>query len=179
MINKELLKEIVDYCELNDLQISKILNEALRGGFTIVKYGPTPLSAGNQVKTVEVIKEVIKEVPVEKIVEVIKFVEVEKIVEVPVDKEVSIEKIVEVIKEVPVEKNINITVDGNKISYMEYIDQLNINIGELEVNKKKLSKELLDTNNKNLGLEKDLSDYKTRLKSCMDEKKSGLDLYGE
>lgn len=47
------------------------------------------------------IKQLIKEVPVEKIVEVVKEVPVEKVVEVV--KEVPVEKVVEVIKEVPVE----------------------------------------------------------------------------
>ena len=83
------------------------------------------------------------------------------------------------IKEVAVEKSININVDGHKIGYMEYIDQLNVNISELEIKKTKLSKQLTDSNNKVGVIEKELSDYKTRLDKCLKDKKSGLDLYGE
>ena len=179
MINKALLKEIEEYCELNEIDTKKTLNKALRDGFTTFKFGPTPLSAKDQIKTVEVIKTVIKEVPVEVIkeVEVIREVPVDRIIEVEVIKEVSVDK--EVIREVPIEKNININVDGHNFTYMEYIDQLNVKVSKLEVDKKKMSKKLLDTNNKSENLEIELSDYKTRLKDCMKKQKTGLDFYGE
>lgn len=91
--------EFLKYCELNKIHdTEKLAKEIFKRGFTIIKYGETPVGSSNQ-KIVE--KEVIKEVTVEKIVEVIKEVPVEKIVEVI--KEVPVEKIVEVIKEVPVE----------------------------------------------------------------------------
>ncbi|KAA9300507.1 G5 domain-containing protein [Aerococcus sp. UMB8608] len=59
---------------------------------------------------VEKIVEIVKEVPVEKVVEVVKEVPVEVIKEVPVEviKEVPVEKIVEIIKEVPVEKVVEV-----------------------------------------------------------------------
>ncbi|MGX6485643.1 MAG: G5 domain-containing protein [Aerococcus sanguinicola] len=59
---------------------------------------------------VEKIVEVVKEVPVEKVVEVVKEVPVEVIKEVPVEviKEVPVEKIVEIVKEVPVEKVVEV-----------------------------------------------------------------------
>ncbi len=86
--------EFVRYCELNNItDIEGTAKKIFQRGFTIEKYGETPTTAKG--KEVEVIKEVIKEVPVEKIVEVIKTVEVIK--------EVPVEKIVEVIKEVPVQ----------------------------------------------------------------------------
>jgi hypothetical protein len=159
MVNKELLQEIEDYCELNEIEVPKTLNEALRSGFTILKFGMPNSASKSTEKVVEVIKEVIKEIEVEKIVEVIKEVPVERIIEV--------------------EKNINIKVDGHNVNYMEYIDQLNNDIANLEVGNKKMSKELLDSNNKSEGLEKELLDYKTRLKYCINQKKSGLDIYGE
>ena len=167
MINKKLYKEIEDYCKLNQLEVDNTLNEALRSGFTILQYGMGP----NSSKPKERVVEVIKEVPVEKIVEVIKEVPVEVIKEIPVDKEV--------IKEVQVEKNVNINVDGHKINYMDYINQLNVSISELEINKTKLSKKLMDSNNKLGNLTKELSDCKIRLEKCKKEKQSGLDIYGE
>jgi hypothetical protein len=116
-------KDLLSYCNLNDLLISEVAKKSFTTGFNIERYGLLN-PGGNQEKEVikevvvekrveipiETIKEIIQveyiEVPVEKIIEVIKEVPVEKIVEVikevPVERVV--EKIVEVIKEVPVEK---------------------------------------------------------------------------
>ena len=116
-------KDLLSYCNLNDLLISEVAKKSFTTGFNIERYGLLN-PGGNQEKEVikevvvekrveipvEVIKEIVQveyvEVPVEKIIEVIKEVPVEKIVEVikevPVERVV--EKIVEVIKEVPVEK---------------------------------------------------------------------------
>jgi len=97
-------KDLVDYCNLNDLLISSVVKDSFTAGFNIEKYGL--LNTDQKVKEVEVIKEVIKYVEVEKPVEVIKEVIVEKTVEVikevPVER--IVEKIVEVTKEIPVEK---------------------------------------------------------------------------
>ena len=97
-------KDLVDYCNLNDLLISSVVKDSFTAGYNIEKYGL--LNTDQEVKEVEVIKEVIKYVEVEKPVEVIKEVIIEKTVEVikevPVER--IVEKIVEVIKEVPVEK---------------------------------------------------------------------------
>jgi len=85
--------EFIKYCEINQItDIEGTAKKIFQRGFTIEKYGETPTTAKG--RDVEVIKEVIKEVPVEKIVEVIKTIELIKVVPV--------EKIVEVIKEVPV-----------------------------------------------------------------------------
>ena len=116
-------KDLLSYCNLNDLLISEVVKKSFTTGFNIERYGLLN-PGGNQEKEVikevivekrveipvEVIKEIVQveyvEVPVEKIIEVIKEVPFEKIVEVikevPVERVV--EKIVEVIKEVPVEK---------------------------------------------------------------------------
>ena len=97
-------KDLVDYCNLNDLLISSVVKDSFIAGYNIEKYGL--LNTDQEVKEVEVIKEVTKYVEVEKPVEVIKEVIIEKTVEVikevPVER--IVEKIVEVIKEVPVEK---------------------------------------------------------------------------
>ena len=131
-------KELVSYCNLNDLLVSEVVKKSFTTGFSIERYGL--LSEGAEVVEkvvekivekrveipVEIEKEIIKieyvDVPVEVIKEVIR--EVEKIVEVPVEviKEVEkivyndgevIEKIVEVpvevIKEVIIEKEADTT----------------------------------------------------------------------
>jgi hypothetical protein len=100
-------KDLVSYCNLNDVLISEVVKKSFTTGFNIERYGLLNSNTPQEKiveKEVEKIVEVIKEVPVEKIVEVIKEVPVEKIVEVI--KEVVVEKPVEkiVIKEVPVEK---------------------------------------------------------------------------
>ena len=97
-------KDLLSYCNLNDLLVSSVVKDSFTTGFNIERYGL--LNAGVETKEKEVIKEVIKyvEVPVveEKEVVKIEYVEVEKRVEVPVEKVV--EKIVEVVKEVPVDR---------------------------------------------------------------------------
>jgi hypothetical protein len=111
-------KDLVSFCNLNDRLVSEVVKKSFTAGFHIEKYGL--LNSEQEVKEVEVIKEVIKyvEVPVETIKEVEVIKEIEKIVEVKVpeiqtiyqtvEKEVPVErvveKIVEIVKEVPVEK---------------------------------------------------------------------------
>ena len=87
--------EFLKYCELNKIHdVQKFAQDIFQKGFTIIKYGETPMGfSSEKIVEKEVIKEIIKEVPVEKVVE--------KIVEVI--KEMPVERIVEVIKEVPVE----------------------------------------------------------------------------
>jgi hypothetical protein len=71
-------KELVAYCNLNDLLVSEVVKKSFTTGFNVERYGL--LNDNSE----PIIKEVIIEVPVEK--EVIKEVIVEKIVEIPVDK---------------------------------------------------------------------------------------------
>jgi hypothetical protein len=118
-------KDLLSYCNLNDLLISSVVKDSFITGFNIERYGLLNSGEGKEKVVekevirekrveipVEVIKEVVKieYVEVEKPVEVIKEIEVEKVVEVikevikevPVDR--VIEKVVEVVKEIPVEK---------------------------------------------------------------------------
>ena len=106
-------KDLVSYCNLNDLRISEVIKKSYLEGFNIERYGLlSGKVGGTQEKQVEkeVIREKLVEIPVEVIKEVVKieYVEIEKPVEVEkiveVIKEVEVEKIVEVIKEVPVDK---------------------------------------------------------------------------
>jgi hypothetical protein len=101
-------KELVSYCNLNDLLVSEVVKKSFTTGFNIERYGL--LSEGDKVieKEVEKIVEKRVEVPVEVIKEVVKieYVEVEKPVEV----------IKEIIKEVPVEKEVIKIVEVEKVT---------------------------------------------------------------
>jgi hypothetical protein len=122
-------KDLLSYCNLNDLLISSVVKDSFTTGFNIERYGL--LNAGVETKEKEVIKEVIKyvEVPVveEKEVVKIEYVEVEKIVEVPVD------RIIEVIKEIPS--------PPTEIKVIEYVDREVI---------KEVIKEVFVSNNDNI-----------------------------
>jgi|TARA_R110000823_G_scaffold296080_3_gene416073 hypothetical protein len=77
-IPNDLSEEMWDYCRLNSItDINSFALKLIKQGFTAEKYGSTPMNKTTVVEK-EVIKEVIKEVPVEKIitkeVEVIKEV---------------------------------------------------------------------------------------------------------
>jgi hypothetical protein len=152
-------KDLLAYCNLNDLLISSVVKDSFTTGFNIERYGL--LNAGIEEKQVvkeviiekrvevpvEVIKEVVrveyvdvpvekivtKEVTVEKIVEVIKEVPVERVVEkiVEVIKEVPVEKVViqEVIKEVPIEKVVEKII---KVSDDTQVNELLLKIQQLE-----------------------------------------------
>jgi hypothetical protein len=101
-------KDLLSYCNLNDLLISKVVKDSFTTGFNIERYGLlNPAKTGGidekQVE-IEVIREKRVEIPVEIIKEVIKIEYVEVEIPVEVIKEVIVEKIVEVIKEVPVDK---------------------------------------------------------------------------
>jgi predicted RNase H-like nuclease (RuvC/YqgF family) len=94
-------KELISYCNLNDLLVSEVVKKSFTTGFNIERYGL--LSEGAKVieKEVERIVEKRIEVPVEVIKEVVKI----EYVEVPV----------EVIKEVIVEKE----QDNTKLKALE------------------------------------------------------------
>jgi hypothetical protein len=107
-------KDLLSYCNLNDLLISSVVKDSFTTGFNIERYGL--LNTGG-IREKQVEKEVIVEkrveIPVEVIKEVVRieYVEVEKPIEVI--KEVTVdrivEKVVEVFKEVPVEKIVYVT----------------------------------------------------------------------
>lgn len=61
-------KEFIEFCKLNDItDIDSLAKSTFSRGFTILKYGETP----SEIKTTSdiVVKEVIKEIPIEKIIE--------------------------------------------------------------------------------------------------------------
>ena len=85
-------KDLISYCNMNDLRISEVIKKSYLEGFNIERYGL--LNVGG-IREKQVEKEVIVEKRVEIPVEVIKEVVRIEYVEVPVD------RIVEIIKEVP------------------------------------------------------------------------------
>jgi hypothetical protein len=85
-------KDLISYCNINDLRISEVIKKSYLEGFNIERYGL--LNTGG-IREKQVEKEVIVEKRVEIPVEVIKEVVRIEYVEVPV------ERIVEIIKEVP------------------------------------------------------------------------------
>ena len=168
------LKDLKTFCDLNEIDIDQFIKECFKKGYQIEKYGLLTTDDGQQVvfEEKEVIKEVIKEVPVEveKIIEkeVIKEVpvEIEKIVVKEVIKEVEkpieVEKIVEkeIIKvvekpiEVVVEKEVYITDDeqvkelGGKIAELNEINSSLIKeLKTTEEEKKKTSTKLTEMEN--------------------------------
>lgn len=139
------LKDLESYCKLNGLDVDKVVKDSYLQGFRIEKYGLLSEVSGRktepEIKEViiekpiieyvekEVIREIPREVIVEKIVEVVKEVPVEKIVEKTVEivKEVPVDRVVvqEVIKEVPVEKIVTRTeyiTDESKVA--ELVEEL-------------------------------------------------------
>jgi hypothetical protein len=79
-------KDLLSYCNLNDLLISSVVKDSFNTGFNIQKYGL--LNSNENVVEKEVIVEKIVEVPIE----IIKYVDREVITEVKV--EVPVEKII-------------------------------------------------------------------------------------
>jgi hypothetical protein len=129
-------KDLLSYCNLNDLLVSSVVKDSFTTGFNIERYGL--LSGGGNEKVVEkeVIREKRVEIPVEVIKEVVKieYVEVEKPVDRVVEKivEVPVEKIIEVIKYVDrvVEKIVEVPVE--KIVYVTDQEEMNTKIFQKE-----------------------------------------------
>jgi hypothetical protein len=108
-------KDLISYCNLNDLLVSEVVKKSYITGINIERYGL--LNVNQEVKEKEIIKEVIKyvEIPVVEEKEVIRIEYVEVPVEKVVTKEVIVEKIVEVIKEIPS--------TPTEIKVIEYVDR--------------------------------------------------------
>ena len=123
-------KDLLSYCNLNDLLISKVVKDSFTTGFNIERYGLlNPAKTGGidekQVE-IEVIREKRVEIPVEVIKEVVRIEYVEVEIPVEVIKEVIVEKIVEVIKEVPVERIVEVIkeIPVDKVVIKEVIKEI-------------------------------------------------------
>jgi len=155
-------KELISFCNLNDLLVSETVKKSYMNGFNIERFGL--LNSGQEMIEKEVIKEVIKyvevpvveekevikieyiEVPVEKIVEVVKYVdvpveiikeviviqEVEKEVIKEVPVEIIKEKVLNVIQEVPVEKVVIKEVPVEKVVYITDQEEMKSKIFQKE-----------------------------------------------
>lgn len=150
-------KDLISYCNLNDVLISEVVKKSFTTGFNIERYGLLNSNTPKETiveKIVEVPVEVIREV--EKPVEIIK--QVEKIVEVPVEviKEIikEVEKPVEIVREVekivevPVEKVVTkveyISDDSKTNELFEKIEKLKIENEELILNSQEKDRELAE-----------------------------------
>ena len=56
MVNKELLKEIEDYCKLNSLDFHIEIDKMLKNAFTTFKYGSSPRTVKKKKKVLEPVK---------------------------------------------------------------------------------------------------------------------------
>jgi hypothetical protein len=113
-------KELVSYCNLNDLLISSVVKDSFTTGFNIERYGL--LNTGGEIQEKIIEKEVIKyvEIPVVQEKEVVKIEYVE------------VEKLVEVIKEVPVEKEVVVEKEINDESLKPKIEALQNTVQKLK-----------------------------------------------
>ena len=146
-------KDLISYCNMNDLRISEVIKKSYLEGFNIERYGLLNMGGTREKqvekeviveKRVEVPIEIIKEVPKIEYVEIEKQVDriVEKIVEVPIEviKEVPVdrvvEKVVEVTKEIPVEKvvikEVIKEIPVEKVVYVTDHEELNAKIFQKE-----------------------------------------------
>ena len=121
-------KDLISYCNLNDLRISEVIKKSYLEGFNIERYGL--LNTGG-IREKQVEKEVIVEKRVEIPVEVIKEVVRIEYVEVPVD------RIVEIIKEVPVDRIVEIIKEVSsppvETEVIKYVDREVIKEVKVEV----------------------------------------------
>lgn len=129
-LDKNEFKDLIDYCQLNNLNIEELSKKCFRQGLNIEKYGL--LNSEQNEKPIEIIKEVIKEIPVEIVREIIveKPIEIIKEIQGPTV-EVEVIKYVdrEVIKEVFIEKDVS---NNDNFYDKKYVDELERKIHELE-----------------------------------------------
>ena len=177
-IPKKLKDEIWEYCRMNDIpNIDEFIIKLLQQGYTVEKFGATPLGTG-EVKEVEKVVEVVKEVPVEKIVEVVKEVPVEKVVE----KEIYItddEQVNEL-------KQKLIDTQDESSTYLTNLSEKDKEIDNLKKETRKIQDGFVGMTNKcdNLikeksKLEKEIERLNTELEEEKKKNNKGNDIYGD
>ena len=155
-IPKNLKDEIWEYCRLNDISnIDEFIIKMIRQGYTIEKFGSTPLG-GNEVKEIEKIVEVIREVPVEKIIE----------------------------KEIFITDDIQITELTNKLTQLEEEKKIfSAKTTEIGIIREEFSTKTVEMENifhYNLYLKyNEIEKLKSELESEKKKIKNGTDLYGD
>jgi|TARA_R110000803_G_scaffold124028_4_gene191838 hypothetical protein len=143
---KDIETEIKMFCELNQIEdVEGLILNCIKGGFSIEKFGRTPVKAG--IEIIEKEKEVIKEVEKEVILEVIK--------EVPV--EVQVEKIVEKI----ITKTEYITDDTEVKNLLGEIEELK---NKLQLKPKEINKEVIVEDTKKVeGLQIEIKKLRNKI----------------
>jgi SMC interacting uncharacterized protein involved in chromosome segregation len=158
---KDIKDEIWEYCRLNDISsVDSFILKMVKQGFTSEKFGATPWDKPAEIKEVEKIveveKEVIKEVPVEVIKEVEKIIEKEVFV---TDDEAN-KELQKELAEVRETLKLSISSFDEDRKSFELIDKERVE----EISK--LEKEL---NDKILTLKRETSDLKDKIKQLEEE----------
>jgi len=142
----DLKEEITEYCRLNNIEdVQKFFLKMLRQGYTIEKYGTSPIVSQVVEKEIEKIVEKVIEVPVEVVVEKEVIKEVEKIVEKVITDDSQVQELLNKIESL----NLELSEERKKVSNSE-INKLYQEISnleallELEKNRNKVQKK--DTN---------------------------------
>lgn len=151
-IPKKLKDEIWEYCRLNDIpNIDEFIIKMVRQGYTVEKFGATPIGTG-EVKEIEKIVEVVKELPIEVIKEVI--------VEKPIDR--------------IIEKEIYVTDDDQVNELGGKITKLEENIFQLN---EELSSERKNFSTKIEEMENNFQNEMSKKNEELDEVRRSLDIY--
>jgi len=146
---KELKKEIIDYCKLNNIEdVDAFILKNFKQGFNVEKYGTSPFKVKQQEPQI-IEKEIIKTITATTEVEVIK--------------EVPVEVVKEVIKEVTVTDN-------------ELINKLNNEIEKLNKDKKQIQSQLSKEVNKSEDIENQESDEIIKLNQKIKNLQSELEI---
>jgi len=152
-IDKKNIKNIITYCELNKIEnIELFANKCLKKGYDIEVYGLLGNNESNIIEK-EVIKEIIREIPVEVIKEIpgpIKEIKIIEYVEKEVIKEIIVEvPVISVVKE-------NLTTVEPEIRYLQddvQIKKLQEIIKTIEIEKNDLLSKISEPHN-NIKLDK-------------------------
>ena len=161
-IPKKLKDEIWEYCRLNDISnIDEFIIKMVRQGYTVEKFGSTPLGMG-EIQEVEKIVEKVVEIPVEKIVE--------KEIYITDDEQV---------------KNLTDKISQLNRELEEERKNFSIKTNEMENNSQKQKDDIIkqynlkisDLNNKISQLESEINKITEELEK--EKKKTKSDIYGE
>ena len=169
----ELKEEITEYCRLNSIDdTQKFMVKMIRQGYTVEKYGTSPIVPQVIEKEVEKIVEKIVEVPVEVVVEKEVIKEVEKIVEKIITDDSQVRELLTKIDSLTLE----LSKEKEKVSNSE-IDKLHQKISNLE--------SLLELEkNRNTTQKKEVNPFGDKAKTTInwvtkEDRDGKTDLYGE
>jgi hypothetical protein len=169
----ELNEEITEYCRFNDIDdVQKFIIKMVRQGYTVEKYGTSPIVPQVIEKEVEKIVEKIVEVPVEVVVEKEVIREVEKIVEKIITDDSQVRELLTKIDSL----TLDLSKEKEKVSNSE-IDRLHQKISNLE--------SLLELEkNRNTTQKKEVNPFGDKAKTTInwvtkEDRDGKTDLYGE